>query len=62
MDPVHYDKIADALMQFRNKLPNWDHVHTEFGRDKVEVINMRIEMLLNAIDEFALLDQAGWVR
>jgi len=62
MDAIHYAKIADQLMQFRGKLPNWDHVHTEIARDKLEMINMRIEMLLNAIDNFAKADDLGWIK
>jgi len=62
MDAIHYAKIADQLMQFRGKLPNWDHVHTEYGRDSVERINFSIERMLAEIDRYARADEKGWIK
>lgn len=62
MDAIHYAKIADQLMQFRGKLPNWDHVRTEQARNRIKSMNMAIESLLILIDEFAIADDMGWIE
>ena len=62
MDAIHYAKIADHLIQFRGKLPNWDHVYTSHGRVLIENINSAIENMLNEIDQYARADDLGWVK
>ena len=62
MDTIHYEKIADKLMQFRGMVPNWDHVHSDTGRRMVSELNLAIENLLNQIDQFARADDLGWLK
>lgn len=61
MDPQEYDKIADKLMQFRNKLPR-----DELGSRRAQVITAELRTkvmeLLEAIDIYASFDDSGWIR
>jgi uncharacterized protein (DUF1499 family) len=61
MNPTDYDKIADKLMQFRNRLPRY-----EFTSRKARIITgelrQKIMDLLDAIDIYASYDEDGWIR
>jgi len=62
MDAIHYDKIADKLVNFNKKLPL--EVDLEFKDAIHEVKQMKnmIEQILLAIDEMARKDENGWIR
>jgi len=62
MDPSHYDKIADKLMQFRGKLPSNDDLSDDYARYCSNVLKIKIDNLLKNIDEIAILDAQGWIR
>ena len=62
MDPIHYDKIADKLMQFRGKLPisyTLSDIQAEFTVDQLKLY---IDGLLANIDAFAELYAKGWIK
>lgn len=40
MDPIHYDKIADKLIQFHSKLP--DESILEYKLAEIEVKSMKL--------------------
>jgi len=61
MDPANYDKIADKLMQFRNKLPR-DNLASPEARVITRELREKIMELLTQIDIFAVLDDGGWIR
>lgn len=62
MDPTHYEKIADKLMQFRGKLPKETHLELKAAKYATENLKERIDALLIAIDLFAGTDEFGGIR
>lgn len=62
MDAIHYDKIADKLIQFHSKLPQ--EVDLEFKDAINEVQNMKVMIsnMLREIDAMARKDESGWIR
>ena len=62
MDAIHYDKIADKLINFHSKLPQ--EVDLEFKDAINEVNEMKgmIELMLHTIDNLARKDKNGWIR
>lgn len=62
MDPVHYEKIADALMQFRGKLPKDGTLSDKKSEFTVDQLKIYIDGLLKNIDVYADLDTRGWIR
>lgn len=61
MDAQEYDRIVDKLLQFRGKLPNYP---LKMRSAKIKAANLRqlIMDLLTLIDEFAALDEKGWIK
>ena len=62
MDPAHYDKIADALMQFHSKLPETAHLEWEIAKYQSRDVKLSIEILLKNIDVLANIDAKGYLR
>jgi len=62
MDAIHYDKIADKLIQFRSKIPHQDDLGTRMGKNAVIELKNKIDDLLWQIDNYAMTDNLGWVR
>lgn len=62
MDPTHYEKIADKLMQFRGKLPKDYHLSTAAGKIATQDLKEYIDDLLTAIESYARHDNTGWIR
>ena len=62
MDPIHYEKIADKLMQFRGKMAKDYHLQTKFGKQNTDHVKQKIEEILECIDWYANLDDAGLIR
>jgi len=62
MDPIHYEKIADKLMQFRGKIPKDTHLQDAFAKKQVEDLKSDIEAFLFYLDRFAKMDAAGLIR
>jgi len=62
MDPIHYEKIADKLMQFRGKIPKNETLVDHQARMLCDETKIKIDSMLMLIDEFAKLDAAGWIR
>ena len=62
MDPVQYEKIADKLMQFRSKIPKNETLGDHQARMLCDEVKIKIDSMLMLIDEFAKLDEAGWIR
>lgn len=62
MDPVHYEKIADQLMQFRGKLPKDSHLQLRLARDAVDDVKNALDVLLDMIDKLSADDEKGWIR
>ncbi|MHA2344951.1 MAG: hypothetical protein ACXADW_24150 [Candidatus Hodarchaeales archaeon] len=61
MEPSDYDKIADKLMQFRNRLPR-DNLSSRKARVITSELRSMIMDLLEAIDIYAGYDEDGWIR
>ena len=62
MDPIHYDKIADKLMQFRGKLPDPSTLTDKKAEFTVDQLIIYIDGLLANVDTFAQLDAKGWIK
>jgi len=62
MDSIHYDKIADKLIQFHSKLPGTEDLELYDAKSTVEGIKHTIESLLKQIDDMANRDGKGWIR
>ena len=62
MDPIHYDKIADKLMQFRGKLPVSSSLTDKQAEFTVDQLKIYIDGLLANIDAYANLDAKGWIK
>lgn len=62
MDPAHYEKIADQLMQFRGKLPDTTTLVDVKARWTIDEMKNRIDSLLQYIDAMADVDEKGWIR
>ena len=62
MDATHYEKIADKLMQFRGKIPKNGTLVDHNARMLCDEVKIKIDSMLMLIDEYAKLDEAGWIR
>lgn len=62
MDAIHYDKIADKLIQFNSKLPQSVDLELYDAKSTVENMKIVIEKMLKLIDDMANRDQRGWIR
>ena len=62
MDAIHYDKIADKLIQFHSKLPDTVDLESNHAIYTVEYMKRAIDALLQNIDSMAKLDENGWLR
>ena len=62
MDPTHYDKIADKLIQFNSKLPQSVDLENDNAIFLVEQMKRYIEEILYKIDRLADMDKNGWIR
>jgi len=62
MDAIHYDKIADKLINFRARIPHDGDLTTRIGKNAVWELKNRIDDLLWQIDNYAKCDDKGWIR
>lgn len=62
MDAIHYDKIADKLIQFMTKLPKLGDLEDEYAKDQVNRMKNIIETMLIEIDNLAIRDEKGFIR
>ena len=62
MDAIHYDKIADKLIQFHSKLPETQDLELYSAKSDVAGVKIAIAELLTLIDDMANRDEKGWIR
>jgi len=62
MDPTHYEKIADRLMQFRGKIPKELELYDRVGICAAAELKNKIDDLLWQINRYAEQDAKGWIR
>lgn len=62
MDAIHYDKIADKLIQFYSKLPDISDLESTNAKHQVQNMKYMLEMVLKNIDSLAASDEKGWIR
>ena len=62
MDAIHYDKIADKLIQFHSKLPEYVDLEDLYARIQIENMKMMISNMLTEIDNLAIRDEKGFIR
>jgi len=62
MDATHHEKIVDKLLQYRGKIPK--HGQLAHKQAQVDCYTMRttIDSLINNIDWFAKLFEAGLIE
>ncbi len=62
MEPIHHEKIADKLMQYRGKIPKYGEVNDRVAKSAVWELTKAIEDLLWQIDNYAKCDSLGWIK
>ena len=62
MDAIHYDKIADKLIQFNSKLPETIKLEEPTAILMVKCMKVAIYQMLKDIDSMAKEDEKGWIR
>jgi len=62
MDAIHYDKIADKLINFHSKLPQEVDLELKDAINDTKNMKVVIAGLLKMIDNMAKKDQNGWIR
>ena len=62
MEATDYDKIVDKLMQFRGKLPKTGHVFDPKAKLASQMMRDQLDDFILLIEEFAKLEQTGWIR
>jgi hypothetical protein len=62
MDAIHYDKIADKLIQFHSKLPEIIDLECIHAKDWVMEMKVLVESMLRAVDNMAIRDEKGFLR
>ena len=62
MDAIHYDKIADKLVNFHSKLPEITNLENNDAIHDVKEMKNMIAIMLQAIDRMAIKDNNGWIR
>jgi hypothetical protein len=62
MDAIHYDKIADKLVNFNSKLPQSVDLESSHAKTIVSDMKELIEHMLNEINLMARFDDMGWIR
>ncbi len=62
MDAIHYDKIADKLVQFHSKLPSTLDLEDEYAQNQIIKMKILIQSMLQEIDNLAIRDEKGFIR
>jgi len=62
MDGIHYDKIADKLIQFNSKLPSERDLVDIHAKEWVWEMKILIQQMLIAVDNLAIRDEKGFLR
>jgi len=62
MEPIHYEKIADKLMQFRGKMPDTHILTGTLARIHNEKLKKQIDEMLVQIDYHAEMNRRGLIR
>jgi len=62
MDNIHYDKIADKLIQFRSKIPQYNQLSGSLAKNWTDQLKKQIDELLKTVDMVAEMDNRGLIR
>ena len=62
MNPTEYDRMVDLLLQIRGKIPVAGTLRTNTAAYRADVIRNLIDNLITNIDDFANMDQLGYVK
>lgn len=62
MDAIHYDKIADKLVNFHSKLPDVGDLEDERAKEMTRKMKILIMTMLHEIDLLSDWDDKGWIR
>jgi len=62
MDAIHHEKIADKLMQYRGKIPEYGNVNERIAKCAIYELTKAIDDLLWQIDNYAKCDNLGWIK
>jgi hypothetical protein len=62
MDAIHYDKIADKLINFHSKLPDDVDLSDHNAKMRIQRMKSLIDTMLTEIDTLANADERGWIR
>lgn len=62
MDAIHYDKIADKLIQFHSKLPQEVDLEDKTAKEYVRSMRDLIMRMLHEVEQMSDWDDKGWIR
>jgi hypothetical protein len=62
MDPTHHEKIVDKLLQYRGKIPKHGHLGNKQAQIDCYTMRTTIDSLINNIEWFAKLIEAGLIE
>jgi hypothetical protein len=62
MDPIHHEKIADKLMQYRGKIPQLNTINSRTGICAVYELRKKIDELIWQIEKFAESEELELIR
>jgi len=62
MDAIHYDKIADKLIQFHSKIPLGIDLEDKTAKETVRDMRELIMKMLDQVELMAKADEKGWIR
>ena len=61
MDPIHHQKIADKLMQYRGKIPKTVNPANRIAVCSTHELKKAIDDLLWYIENYAQAQDQGWI-
>ena len=62
MDASEHAKMVDFLMQYRGRIPGTQDLSDKYAIAEKSRLLIQLDNLINAIDRYAIIDDAGWIR
>lgn len=62
MDANEHARIVDYLMQYRGRIPRTDTLVDKYAIAEKSRLLIQLDNLIRAIDRYAIIDDAGWIK
>ncbi len=62
MDSSEHARIVDYLMQYRGRIPGTQDLADKYAIAEKSRLLIQLDNLIKAIDRYAIIDDAGWIR